>query len=342
MIVIHSQPADRYLLCPVSVPESEAEARTIHKAARSAGAIGSRVYRGSRLVGEVLDHAAWPHAFRGLLRKGDDTVKPVELPAGTIYVGFQLTPSAWRDWQAGELSLSDLRFEPRGGSVAKGKKKNKIRKGSFDYTSNPAVPAQGNRTMPRAESGRFVSSIYQGGPTGGSDYDRQASRPGPYANVDTEASSRYGPGTHSGSGKVGTGDLVASAIARGRNNIQRYSMHIQSPHARLMAGIAARQQIVEFGIGPDAQPVATDRYNPAVSTAPPDLNPAVWTEVLTKIKAMTQLFRERCGRYPVAGQPVSQDDVEYWSAVDAVLDQYYGPGAGFSGPADGGYNPVQW
>lgn len=307
---IHEQPPDRYVLVPVAVPETSAEARMIEKAAMSSGAPGASVYRGNRLVGEIVDWCVWPHEHRVQVASGDGVQKAAAtLPAGTAYAGLRLTASAWKELRAGKLSLRDLRFEPRSGSVANGK----LSKGT-----------------------------YQGGPTGGNDFDGQAQRPGsPYGNVDPEASSRYGPGTSSGSGKVGDGSLVASALARGRAAIQRYAMHVQSPHARLAAGIAARQQIIEFGAGPDGQPVATDRYNPAVLTAPNDLNPQVYKECMSKIGAMTKLFKESVGRYPVAGQPLSQDDVEYWSAVDSLLDQYYGSGPGFSGPATGGYNRVQ-
>lgn len=76
----------------------------------------------SKIGGKVIGIMAWPYETEAQLTlPGDDTVtKSVKLPAGTVYVATEWSPSAWEDVKKGKLtgySLGGRALRVRGVSL---------------------------------------------------------------------------------------------------------------------------------------------------------------------------------------------------------------------------------
>jgi hypothetical protein len=196
---------------------------------------------------------------------------------------------------------------------------------SVDGTGqNPSVPAAGNQS--RDEGGRFLSASTGNQTPGGSDYDREVSRPGDWrGNADTEGSRAHGPGS-----------IVQAALDRGRANIASYPGYTVSG---AIAEACARHQIQVFGHQKGVQPSVEGAYQSRLMDAS-STDDRTWRAYQAALERLVGAFKSSVGRYPTYN-PANAEDKKFLIAAARLRNQFWPDGNSDPAADPGGQQNIQ-
>ncbi len=143
--------------------------------------------------------------------------------------------------------------------------------------------------------------------------------------TDRGGSASRGPGTPNTSEESAPGYIGNFRVA---NPVTKMPISVRnSPAGRATAASLLRQTVTEFGGGPDGQPVAVERYTPAVKPESLDLNPYQFSACLVQINHLTTAFRLANGRFPVVGGDcLDASDQDFIRAFDQIITAHFGDG----------------
>lgn len=112
-VAVCMQEADRFTLAPLYIPDKADSdnhtigAEALQKALWDWMEHGKReinFQHTARRAGTMVEAACWPLSVDCELQKGDGTSEPVNVPAGTPWIGVRWEPWAWEMLQRGEIA----------------------------------------------------------------------------------------------------------------------------------------------------------------------------------------------------------------------------------------------
>lgn len=170
------------------------------------------------------------------------------------------------------------------------------------------VDSVGNRTQPRDEGGRFVSSQYS------TDAEGQVFKPSSdqWSNADTEAARTHG-----------LGSIVQSVLDRGgQSNVASYPSHTL---AGAIMEAAVRHKVTVYGGSTDTVAAQYDSPRTLVGEDH-DSNPQVFAAFQAAVNRMSAAFRAATGRVPTFGASTNPDDLEFARAYAALRERFWPSG----------------